>query len=52
MLFEGVPRMRSNKFEGALGVGSDCNSSAYLAKGVRSFVDLDIYMVVLEETKR
>lgn len=51
MLLEGVPSMRSNEFESAFGVWPNSNASAYFAKGVCSFVDVDINVVVLEETE-
>ena len=43
--------MGSYEFESALGVGSDSDTGAYLSKGVCSFVDLDIDVVVFEETE-
>ena len=43
--------MGSYEFESALGVGSDSDTGAYLSKGVCSFVDLNIDVVVFEETE-
>lgn len=43
--------MGSYELESALGVDPKGNASAYLAKRVGSFVDLDIDVVILEETK-
>ena len=51
VLLECVIGMGSNELESFLGVESDSNTSAYFPKGVCGFVDLDIDMVVLEETK-
>lgn len=51
MLLESVPSMGSYEFESALGIRSNGDASTYFAKGVCSFVDLDIDVFMLEETK-
>ena len=51
MLLKSVPSMGSYEFESALGIGSNRDTSAYFTEGVCSLIDLDIKMVVFEETK-
>ncbi len=52
VLRESVPSTGPKEFESALAVGCNSDTSAYFTKGVCGFVNLDIDMVVLEETKR
>lgn len=51
MLLKSVPCMGSYEFESALSVGSNCDTSAYFTESVCGFKDLDIDMVIFEETK-
>lgn len=43
--------MGSYELKSALGVDSEGNASAYLTKRVGGFIDLDIDVLILEETK-
>ena len=51
MLLERVPRVRPDEFERSLGVDPDGDPGAYFPKGGRGLVDLDVEMVILEETE-
>lgn len=51
MFLESVPSMGPYESESALGVDSKSNASTYFTKGVCGFVDLDVDVVILEETK-
>lgn len=51
MLFKSVPSMRSYESEGALRIDCNPDASANFTEGGRSFVDLDIDVIILEETK-
>lgn len=43
--------MGSYEFESTLGIESKSDASAYFAKGMRGFINLDVDVVILEETK-
>ena len=51
MLLERFPSVGSYEFESALGVGSDSDTRAYLSKGRCGFIDLDVDVIVFEETE-
>ena len=51
MLLERFPSVGPYDFESALGIGPDSDTGAYLSKGRCGFVDLDVNVMIFQETE-